>query len=84
MLNGRKTDVPSAQVKKGDSIQVRQRSFNLAVLTESLAQPSLYLPDWLTLDLEKKQASVTGAPTAESVPFLIDVQQVIEYYNTRI
>ena len=84
MLNGRKTDVPSAQVKAGDSIQVRQRSFNLAVLTESLAQPSLYLPDWITLDMEKKQATVTSAPTAESVPFLIDVQQVIEYYNTRI
>ena len=84
LLNGRKTDIASARIKSGDVIQVRQKSHEVAAITDSLAQPSLTTPDWLSLELADKKATITQEPSADSVPFPIDVQQVIEYYNSRI
>ena len=41
LLNGTKTDIPSAQIKPGDVVEVRNRSKDLEIIKTSLAQPSL-------------------------------------------
>jgi small subunit ribosomal protein S4 len=83
-LNGRKTDIASARVKSGDVISVKTKSVEMQLVVDSLAQPSLALPDWLQLDPKEKTVTILDTPDSESVPFPIDVQQVIEYYNSRI
>ena len=84
LLNGRKTDIPSARVKSGDVIQVREKSKDKEVIKTALEQPSLALPDWISLEVDARKATISSDPSAESVPFPVDVQQVIEYYNSRI
>ena len=84
LLNGRKTDIPSAKVKVGDTIQIKEKSFGLTVVEESLKTPQLALPEWLSFDLKSKTVTVASEPDAESVPFPVDVQQVVEYYNSRM
>ena len=84
LLNGRKTDIPSARVKSGDVIQLRERSLKLTIIEDSLGQPALVLPDWISLKADARTATVSSTPDSESVPFPIDVQQVIEYYNARL
>ncbi len=84
LLNGRKTDIPSARIKSGDVIQVREKSKDKEVIKTALEQPSLALPDWISLEVDARKATISSDPSAESVPFPIDVQQVIEYYNSRI
>ena len=84
LLNGRKTDIPSAQIKQGDVIALREKSKNLEIIKESLAKPSIALAQWLTVEIDEKKFTISATPDAESVPFPVEVQQVVEYYNTRM
>ena len=84
LLNGRKTDIPSAQIKQGDVIQLREKSKDLEIIKAALAQPSIALAQWLTVEADEKKFTINATPDAESVPFPVEVQQVVEYYNTRL
>ncbi len=83
-VNGRKLDIPSAVVKSGDVVKIKEKSANLAVVKSSLENPPLTVPEWLTVESGEKTVTLNAAPSAESVPFPVDVQQVIEYYTRRI
>ncbi len=82
--NGRKTDIPSPQIKQCDVIAPREKSKNLEIIKESLAKPSIALAQWLTVEIDEKKFTINATPDAESVPFPVEVQQVVEYYNTRM
>lgn len=84
LVNGRRVDIASYRVSAGDVIQPRSRSLNLKAIEESLVAPSIARPDWLEFIADKKIARVAALPPAESVPFDIDVQLVIEYYSKRL
>ena len=84
LLNGRKTDIASALIRTGDVIQLREKSQKLQVITEALEKPSLETPGWLSFELSEKTVKVVSEPDAETVPFPVDVQQVIEYYASRM
>jgi small subunit ribosomal protein S4 len=81
-LNGRKTDIPSALVREGDTVVVspvsRDNEYFAAVrgvLTEKT------LPRWLTLDLESLTARVDRAPLREDIDTAVNEQLVVEYYS---
>ncbi len=84
LVNGRRLNVASYRVNEGDVIQPRSRSFNLAPIEESLAAPTLARPDWIEYNDEKRIARVGALPEADTVPFEIDIQLVIEYYAQRL
>ncbi|MBV72129.1 MAG: 30S ribosomal protein S4 [Myxococcales bacterium] len=84
LLNGRKTDIPSALVGAGDVIQLREKSHKLQIVVEALERPSLEIPTWLSFDLAEKTVKVVSDADADTVPFPIDIQQVIEYYASRL
>lgn len=83
-LNGRKVDIPSVRLKVGDEISLKQSSFNLPIVVETLKEPSLIRPEWLSWNENPASSKVAHLPAPEDVPFDIDVQQVVEYYANRI
>lgn len=84
LVNGRRVDIASYRVSEGDVIQPRSRSLKIQPIEESLAAPSLARPDWMEFNDDKRLARVTALPPADSVPFEVDVQLVIEYYAKRL
>ena len=54
-LNGIVCNIPSAQVKAGDVIAVRERSKSLEVIQSSVASAKKY--SWLDFDAKRSQAS---------------------------
>lgn len=84
LVNGRRVDIASYRVQAGDVIQPRQRSINLKAIEESLVAPVLARPDFLEFHEDKRLVRVGSLPTAEHVPFEMDVQLVIEYYAKRL
>ncbi len=84
LLNGRTVNIPSIRIKPGDRIQLAARSRNIPIVLESLAEPALTRPEWLTIDEPAFAATVTRTPSPDEVPFPVDVQQVVEYYAVRI
>ncbi len=83
-VNGRRVDIASYQLREGDVIRPRDKSLKLTCIETSLAELSLSRPDWLEFDGKKMTSRVKSSPNADSVPFPIDVQLVIEYYSTRM
>jgi small subunit ribosomal protein S4 len=84
LLNGRIASIPSMRVRPGDTVTLQDRSFGMPLVIESLAEPPLARPEWLSYDEIARHARVTRVPLADEVPFPIDVQQVVEYYANRI
>lgn len=83
-LNGRRVDIPSIQVSKGDKIAVRNRSKNteyfknLEQYTSEVEQPPL---SWLKSNLKKLEIDITGQPKREEAEPDINEQLIVEYYS---
>jgi small subunit ribosomal protein S4 len=41
-------------------------------------------PEWLEVSKDQKNSKIRDLPTRESVPFTVDLQQVVEYYAKRL
>jgi small subunit ribosomal protein S4 len=80
-INGRRACTPSIRVAAGDVVTFRERSKKLQCVTDSLEVVDLARPEWIEVEAEKREARILTLPTAESVPFEVDIQQVIEYYS---
>ena len=84
LVNGRKVNIPSYQVKVGDEIAVREGSRKSPFFTTLMP---VWLkkydpPAWIALDKEKMAAKVNGLPTmTESGLQAGDLQAIIEFYS---
>jgi small subunit ribosomal protein S4 len=84
VVNGHRVNIPSYQVKPGDTVAVKEKSRDLKVIVESLESQTLSRPDWLDVAKDQKTTKVRDLPHRDSVPFTIDLQQVVEYYAKRL
>lgn len=80
LLNGKKNTIPSAKIKEGDVISVREGSKKSKAFTE-LAEKNknATLQNWVTFDTEKLTGKVTKLPTLVGQDVLFDLGQVIEF-----
>jgi len=82
LVNGKKVDIASYQVKKGDVITLRERSKKLALFQEiKLFLKKYKAPDWLSLDSQKIEGIVKGSPDFEDLRKIGEVNMIIEYYS---
>lgn len=65
LVNGRKVDIPSFQVRQGDVISLRERSKKIEAIQTSFANPTLQIPSYLTVDSEKQIATMNTLPARE-------------------
>lgn len=82
MLNGRKTNVPSALVKAGDQISIRPESSQKTYF-RNLRQTidDRMVPRWLTLNTSALTGEVTDAPNRGDIDVPLNEQLVVEYYS---
>lgn len=82
MLNGRKTNVPSALVKSGDMVSVRSQSQKKTYFkTLSQELDDRQVPRWLSLDTKNLSAQVLQLPSREDIDVSLNEQLVVEYYS---
>lgn len=82
-VNGRRLDIPSHKVRKGDTIAIRDGSKTTGLFTRLLSDghEAGSVPSWLTLDPKKLSASVVGIPVYNPAETLFDPELVMEYYS---
>jgi small subunit ribosomal protein S4 len=81
-LDGRKVDVPSFRVRAGQRVRVREKSRQVARITEALeALERRSVPGWLELDKERFEGIVKALPTREDVTMPIQEQLIVELYS---
>ena len=80
-VNGRTVSVPSILLRPGDVISVRNRP-NLQSMYKGLAESSNAEPcDWLAVDRQKLEITVTSLPTSADVSLPVDVGQVVAFMS---
>jgi small subunit ribosomal protein S4 len=82
MLNGRKTNVPSALVSAGDTVTIRPESTRrpyFRTLRQDLDDRRV--PRWLSLDSRNLSAKVEHLPTREDIDVSLNEQLIVEYYS---
>ena len=82
MLNGRKTNIPSALVSADDGIGVRPESKKktyFKALSKEIDERRV--PGWLTLDAKQMAAMISHLPTREDIDVSLNEQLVVEYYS---
>jgi small subunit ribosomal protein S4 len=78
-LNGRRCDIPSAQVRPNDRISIGQRDKVRKLVKDAVEQRSSYpLPGWLERDGVALEGRVTVSPMRSDVSFDVREQLVVE------
>ncbi|HEX7419587.1 MAG TPA: 30S ribosomal protein S4 [Thermoanaerobaculia bacterium] len=81
-VNGRKLNIPSFQVKKGDSIQVREKSRKNDQIRQAVETAAgRGVPSWLALNAEQFQGTVQDVPKREDIRLPIQEQLIVELYS---
>jgi len=82
-VNGKKTTIPSYEVKIGDIISINstktdKKYFNS--ITEAIKTRKDF-PTWISFDVSKMEAKVTNIPSRDEIGINVDAQIVVEYYS---
>jgi small subunit ribosomal protein S4 len=82
MLNGRKTDIPSALVSPGDVVSVRSESQRKAYFKDLRQEmDDRRVPRWLTIDAAQLSSNVLHLPAREDIDVTLNEQLIVEYYS---
>ncbi|TVR38435.1 MAG: 30S ribosomal protein S4 [Cryomorphaceae bacterium] len=79
-VNGEVVNVPSYELRPGDSIAVREKSKSLEVISSALAS-SNKKHDWLSFDRNTMSGSFLNLPEREQIPENIKEQLIVELYS---
>jgi small subunit ribosomal protein S4 len=79
-LNGRRIDIPSASVKVGDKIEVRDKTKN-SPLFELIKKQKPKSPKWLKFDPQNLTCEVLREPDKDDLEQLVDAQMIVEFYS---
>ena len=81
-VNGKKINIPSYQVKKGDAIQVREKSRKNEQIRQAVETAAgRGVPSWLQLNAEQFQGIVQDVPKREDIRLPIQEQLIVELYS---
>jgi small subunit ribosomal protein S4 len=76
LVNGKRVNIPSYQVRDGDAIEVRNKAKQIAMVMEAVAAKDRDTPDYL-------EGRFIRAPKLADVPYPVQMEpnQVIEFYS---
>ena len=82
-VNGKKVNIASYQLKEEETIEIRDKSKQLALIDIALANKEREVPEYLQLDEKNKKVQFMRVPKFEEVPYPIVMEPnlVIEYYS---
>ena len=82
-VNGKKVNIPSYLVKAEDTIEVKSKSKDMAIIAGSIVSKEREVPDYIQMDEKNKIAKFTRVPKFSEIPYpsIMEPSLVIEYYS---
>ena len=82
-VNGKKVNISSYQLKEEETIEVRDKSKQLAFIDIALANKEREVPEYIHVDEKNKKVKFVRTPKFEEVPYpvLMEPNLVVEYYS---
>ncbi len=82
-VNGRRVNIASYRVKVGDTIEVKDKSKQMALVLEARALAERDVPDYIEVNEGQMSAKFTRIPVLSDVPYAVMMEPhlVVEYYS---
>ena len=82
-VNGRRVTIPSYRVRVGDTIELRDKARDMALVLEATKSAERDVPDYIDADHSKMTAKMTRIPALSDVPYPVQMEPnlVVEFYS---
>ena len=82
LVNGKRVNIPSYQVKPGDTVQVAPASANqLRIKGAMAAAEQRGFPEWIEVDVKALKGTFKAKPQRDELPATINESLVVELYS---
>jgi small subunit ribosomal protein S4 len=82
-VNGRRVNIASYRVKEGDTIEVKEKSKQLAMVLDATQSTERDVPEYLEIDHRAMKGRFARAPKLSDVPYPVQMEPhlVVEFYS---
>ena len=80
-VNGHICNIPSAIVRPGDVVSVREKDRNMVSVVESLKGHKSPVVSWLAWDEAKMEGTLQSVPGREEIPENVEMQLIVELFS---
>jgi small subunit ribosomal protein S4 len=83
LVNGRRLNIPSYQVKDNDVIEVRSKAKKMILVMEAISSQERDIPDYLEVDTAALKGRFIRQPLLADVPYPVQMEPnlVVEFYS---
>ncbi len=83
LVNGKRVNIASYSVKDNDTIEVREKAKQMAVIIEATGSTERDVPDYLEVDHAKLKGKFLRSPKLADVPYPVAMEPnlVVEFYS---
>jgi small subunit ribosomal protein S4 len=83
LVNGRKLNIPSACLKVGDEISVKDTKQEKKYFVErkTILGKNANIPSWLSFDPKKMVGKILSNPVKDETEVAVDAREVVEFYS---
>ena len=80
-VNGHICNIPSAIIRPGDVVSVREKDRNMVSVVESLKGHKSPVVGWLAWDEAKMEGTLQSVPGREEIPENVEMQLIVELFS---
>jgi small subunit ribosomal protein S4 len=83
LVNGKRLNIGSAELKDGDTVELRQKAKEMALVLEASQSSERDVPDYIEVDHERMKGRFIRAPKLADVPYPVTMEPnlVVEFYS---
>jgi small subunit ribosomal protein S4 len=83
LVNGKRLNIGSAKLRDGDTIELRSKAKEMALVLEATQSSERDVPDYLEIDHERMKGRFIRAPKLADVPYPVTMEPnlVVEFYS---
>ncbi len=81
LVNGKKVDIPSYEVRAGDVVTVKERSQDILPIQHAIDTVGRQVPEWITVNTGERSITIDAMPSREMIDTDIKEQLIVELYS---
>jgi small subunit ribosomal protein S4 len=83
LVNGKRVNISSYQLRDGDTIELREKAKQMALVLEAAQSSERDIPEYVEIDHDRMRGRFVRAPKLADVPYPVTMEPnlVIEYYS---
>jgi small subunit ribosomal protein S4 len=81
LVNGKRVDIPSYQVRGGDVVTVKERSLEILPILHAVDTGDRTVPEWMDVETDERKITIKDLPSREQIDTEIQEQLIVELYS---